>query len=218
MGSNYLLLVALLIAVFADPSMASPTCFLSTTRTATGSRLQCSCPGIHTTAVEIVASVNVEIPCMNNCILAAPDTQAACDSGNSATFRAAARAERKRCCSQCGGTFKAGRCNRIFLPSRPILDIGSGCASKVLETVPGQSFACKCAAGRNFQVDFFIASGVDDDCISKCARNPVNLFCSADTQVFLIREKYRTIFKDCCSNTCGGVAINGGFTCGFDTA
>lgn len=220
MGRQHLSVVTLVLALFVASSSAA-SCSLSTTRTPTGSNLKCACPGSHTTTVPAVASVNVEVDCMNNCLLHDPVSTVAqdgCDSGVSSTFQEAARAERRRCCSRCGGIQKGGRCNRIFLESRPLPEIDEGCASKIRGTVIGQAFQCRCATGRNFQVPFFVASGVDEQCLRDCEVEIFEPMCVADTQEQVIREQYRRLFSVCCAGTCGGVSLDGGFTCGFDTS
>lgn len=210
--TTYNLLFALLALILVSLSSSLP-CTLSTPRTARGSELKCQCPGIHTTIVPVVASVDVGIRCLNICLRKA--TRSACRSTDGSFFRRIAREQRPVCCSRCGGSFKDGRCNRDIIESSQLPPPDDGCLSKIRETVSGQSYACRCKSGPNFQVPFFIATGVNDDCLLRCggAQNFSGVCADGEAESD-IRQTFLSWFELCCAKSCASRNLDGGFTCG----
>lgn len=204
----------LIVAIFL-PSISANTCTLSTSRTTLGIDLICTCPGRHTTIVPQTLSVDVSAACISTCSVS-EELDEACDSGDSSVFKTAARSAQSSCCPQCGGTFKAETCVRIFLEGRPLLPPSVGCVNKVRGAVFGDVLACRCKSGLNFEVGFFLASGVDERCIQDCAREKLGDICIPGESRSKITGGFIDLFGICCSEKCGGKLINGGFACGFD--
>lgn len=211
---NYQTILLAFLALIALTT-ASHTCELSMLRSETGVKLQCACPGRFTAIIPVEASVNVEIDCLKDCYTSVED---ACKSANISKFHKVARNARASCCSKCGGTFKDFKCQRIILEGRPLVfPVNKGCVHKVRGTSMGHAYACKCADGKNFEVPFFIASGVEEDCLDRCGERKLVKRCVMAGNEGMIRFKFVQAFGKCCES-CGGVKINGGYACGYDLA
>lgn len=194
-------------------TVCAQQCSFTNNRTPTGLALRCVCPGVHDSTVKLSASVDVSPSCLTNCT---NRLEASCTSGSAATFRAAARLARTECCPKCGGPFVDNMCQRFFLEGRPLfIPPQKGCINKVRATDSGHTYACRCVDGKNFEVPFFIATEVDEDCLESCGRPLLQKKCSLKRTEESMRRRFTKTFVRCCKS-CGGVPKRGGSTCGFN--
>lgn len=202
-------LLSLLLAVHC-----SHPCGFRTVRTPRGTSVQCTCQGQHSTTVAFPASTGVDTACIDACIKRDQLIAGGCAAQSAAPFQTAATNARSRCCSSCGGNLVGGVCEQNFLDSRPLF-MGPGCNSKVRELSSGVSFACRCSGEQLTEVEFPISSGVGRLCVDSCAEQLLRDVCTPGIGQRDFFGIYRSLFQGCCVQQCGGVALDGGFTCGY---
>ena len=199
---NQTFVLSVLFVIFGIATAQSP-CTFKNTRTKTGFALSCECPTGKAT-IPIDASVDVTATCLETCL---DRVQEFCDSRGSRFFRTKALEARDLCCSECGGRFEDNVCQRIYLEGRPlVIPPSEGCFYKVRGTTLGHNYACRCADGKNFEVPFFLATGVDEDCTSMCGVNALEKKCKITKTEEKMTKKFGKSFDKCCQS-CGGKPI-----------
>lgn len=90
-----------------------------------------------------------------------------------------------------------------------------GCFSKVRGLSNGISLACHYSGERLSEVVFPVFSGIERVYIDSCAQSLQRDVCTPRISESDFFSFFRKIFEGCCVEQCGGVALDGGFACGY---